>query len=163
MNIFCVDACPVKSAKSLGNKHVLKMIVESAQLLSTAIRVVDPNKTYDGLYKRTHHNHPCSIWLRKSKQNFQWLHRHGVALLDEYLYRYYKYHKSSTVISLAGTYADLFPDIGLTKFALAMPNEYKVSDPVESYRNYYRGAKKDLLVYTRREPPHWVSDIAERK
>jgi hypothetical protein len=163
MNIFVVDSCPVKSAKSLGNKHVVKMILESAQLLSTAIRVVDPKSEYSGLYKKTHYNHPSSVWARKSKQNFQWLHKHGTALLDEYLYRYFKYHKSSTVISLAGTYADLFPDIGLTKFALAMPDEYKVGDAIQSYRNYYRGAKKDLLVYTRREPPEWLSDLARRK
>jgi hypothetical protein len=161
MNIFVVDYDPVIAAQSLVDRHVVKMILETAQLLSTAVKFYNTN--IEGLYKSCYVNHPCSKWTRESRQNFQWLCKHGNALLDEYSYRYYKYHKSSSIIDLAKSYSELFPDIGLTNFVLAMPNEYKVSNAIESYRNYYRGAKRELLIYTKREPPIWVSDLARRK
>lgn len=91
MNIFATFDCPIKSARYLDNKRVIKMILESAQMLSTAINF------YGGKapYKSTHINHPCSVWVRESRVNYIWLLRHFIALSQEYTKRYGKIHKSS--------------------------------------------------------------------
>ena len=154
MNIFVLDRDIRKCAEYHGNRHCIKMILETAQLLSTAIKLKD--QSVEGLYGISHHNHPCSVWTRKSKQNFMWLAELGMALGEEYTHRYYKTHKSTEVICRAYEYADLFPDIGLTPFAQAMPNEFKHDDAVIAYRNYYRTAKKHLLQYKNRDIPKWI-------
>jgi hypothetical protein len=89
MNIFASDACPIKSAKFLDDKRVVKMVLESAQMLSTALHCVGA----DSPYKPTHKNHPCSIWARNTKKNYIWLYKHFIALLQEYTNRYGKIHK----------------------------------------------------------------------
>jgi hypothetical protein len=110
-------------------------------------------------YKITHKNHPCRLWIDKSKSNFEWLKELGLCLCKEYTYRYGKVHKSQAIIS--DTYCPItIPDGKLTPFAQAMPNEYKDKDPVKAYRNYYRHAKQELLIYTKRKPPEWLADIA---
>ena len=104
MNIFVTDPDPVISAQTLCDKHVVKMVLESAQMLSTAWR--EPNdlrstefssKYADEheLYKTAHPNHPCSIWVRQARENYKWLYRHFVALCDEYTHRYGKSHASA--------------------------------------------------------------------
>lgn len=157
MNIFVLDSDPEMCAQYHADKHVVKMILETAQLLSTAIRLTGGNYGY----KATHKNHPSNIWARQTKQNFYWLQQLGISLLAEYTYRYNKKHKSASVILCAS--ADTIPDGNLTPFAQAMPDEYKNNDAVQAYRNYYVGAKRKMLVYTRRKPPIWLSDFATYK
>lgn len=148
MNIFVLDKCPVKAAQMQCNKHIVKMILETAQLLCS---IYEPGTAP---YKRTHYNHPCAIWTRESLSNYMWLINHGYALCDEYLYRYSKRHKSADVIHWCHDNIKL-TDKGLTPFPKCMPDEYKVEDVVQSYRNYYKGAKKDIAKWTKRNVPDW--------
>ena len=92
MNIFVVDYNPVRAAKMLCDQHVVKMPLESAQILCAAY------EQEKAPYRRTHYNHPCTIWTRTSKENYLWLIDHGLALCHEYTYRYQKVHKSEEVI-----------------------------------------------------------------
>lgn len=115
MNIFITDKCPIKSAKHLDDKRVNKMILESAQMLSTACRLhhfSDPK-----LYKRTHINHPCSIWARQNKSNYRWLYDHYVALAHEKIKRTGKSHKSFDELqSILREGINYIPDGYLTEF-----------------------------------------------
>ena len=72
MNIFVTHLDPVKCAQNLDDKRVIKMILESAQMLSTSINVSGGK----GPYKTTHVNHPCSVWVRSSNANYYWLLNH---------------------------------------------------------------------------------------
>lgn len=142
MNIFVLHDDPVLAAKDQCNKHVVKMVLETAQLLCTA--VIETGGTAP--YRATHKNHPCAIWARESKANFNWLKRHGLALAAEYTYRYGKTHKSAAIIEELED--DTIPDGELTPFALAMPDECKmIGDPVLSYRKYYKQAKADIAEW----------------
>lgn len=162
MNIFVLDADPILAAQYHCDKHCVKMILETAQLLSTAVRI--NAKTTEQLiygYKATHKNHPCAIWCRQTRDNFIWLKQLGIALSNEYTYRYGKIHKSTPIIQNA---PEECINAGLlTSFVQAMPNEYKNNDPVKAYRDYYVGAKYNILTYTYRKPPEWINNIATFK
>lgn len=151
MNIFVLDESPVVAAQSQCDKHVVKMVLETAQLLCSAFP--------DGVapYKKTHVNHPCAVWTRESLDNFMWLGVHGSALAAEYELRYGKRHKSEEVIAwcLANHDRARLESKGLTPFALAMPEEYKDDDAVLAYRRYYRGAKAGIATWKVREVPAW--------
>lgn len=173
MNIFVLNKNPIISAKMLCNSHVVKMILESGQMLSTAHRVLDGKETIvvennrkkkkyvlednileDVLYTATHINHPCNIWARESIQNYNWLYDHFCSMCDEYTYRYGKIHKSD--FKLRKVLMKLPRNIqneDLTTFALAMPDEFKKECPVESYIEYYKKDKKHLFAWTKREIP----------
>ena len=159
MNIFVLSKNARKCAKYHCNKHVVKMILESAQLLCCAHIVLD-NSTVIGtveLYKLTHKNHPCSIWVRASSANYKWLYQLFIHLCEEYTHRYGKTHlceqKFKDVLCNVPVNITVGP---MTPWAQAMPEEYKSEDPVESYRTYYINDKADMCVWTRRETPYWV-------
>jgi hypothetical protein len=151
MNIFVLGKDPVLAAQNQCNKHIVKMVLETAQLLCS------PFEAGTAPYKRTHFNHPCAIWVRQSRDNFLWLCKHGKALSDEYTYRYRKNHKSLAVISWCEERVDnlSFLNNGMTPFPQAMPSQYKRDDPVEAYRAYYIGEKKSFAVWSQRLPPSW--------
>ena len=157
MNIFVLDENPIPCAVYHADKHVVKMILEHAQLMCTAHHLYpNENHDYEIPYKATHHNHPCAKWVRESKQNYQWLYSLTYELNEEYMYRYKKNnpHKSwSAVEDLP--YPDI-PDIGMTPFALAMPDECKMDNAVDSYRNYYNTHKQHLLKWRDRATPKWI-------
>lgn len=186
MNIFVTDLDPVISAQNLCDKHVPKMIVESAQMLSTAHRLLDgtpekrPSKsgkttqTYysfgderDELYYlAVHKYHPCTTWTTESKANYEWHYRHFKAMGEEYEYRRGRVHL--TYQKLAHLLAEPpknIPDIGLTEFAQAM-NHYpdcKVpGDAVTAYRNYYHAAKPFAKWEWRRPAPDWWKGYMEQ-
>ena len=100
MNIFYLDRDPVIAAQMMCDKHVVKMILESAQMLSTAHRVLDGDEYANkmGLYKMAHKNHPSTIWVRSSERIIEWLWEHYVALMDEYTYRYGKTHATERML-----------------------------------------------------------------
>jgi hypothetical protein len=150
MNIFVLDESPETAAKYHNDRHTIKMILETAQLLSTAVRL----SGVDFGYRITHQNHPCSKWARATKSNFRWLQRLGLALCDEYTYRYGKTHASLNTIKNAPV--ECIPDGPLTTFAQAMPDEFKHENAVVAYRNYYRLAKQHLLKYPKRDKPDWL-------
>ena len=141
MNIFYLDKCPIKAAQVQYNKHVVKMILESAQLLCTAHHCIMGSDA-DVPYKATHRNHPSAIWARRSAENYTWLYRHFIALCEEYTKRYGRTHLSYTkckdkVNILPGA---LFRT-GLTKMPQCMPDKYKDECSVQAYWNYYIGEK----------------------
>ncbi len=151
MNIFVLSQHPVLAAKYQCDKHVTKLTLESAQLLCS------PFKKDTAPYKRTHYNHPCSIWTRQSIGNFKWLVEHGMALADEYTFRYGKIHKSKEVISWCAKNVHLlsFEEYEMTPFVQAMPWEYKNDSVTVAYRGYYIGEKARFAKWTKRKPPAW--------
>ena len=152
MNVFVLDYDPVVAASYLVDKHVVKMVLETAQLLSTAVNLAG----VEAPYKTTHANHPCSLWTRESRQNFNWLVRHGTAIAEEYTRRYGRVHKSESIVRMLSVCSELFPDTSLTPFALAMPDEYKTNDAVESYHAYYMRAKRHIASWKTNRPPWFV-------
>lgn len=153
MNVFVLDADVVKCAQYHLDKHVVKMILETTQLLNNA--AITNVSTYSPIYKQTHKNHPASLWASESRENFEWLSNLGLALCEEYTFRYGKIHKCQPyIVSLKNLHANI-PSKGLTKFVLCMPDQYKASDPVQSYRNYYKGDKAYIAKWTKRDVPNW--------
>ena len=176
MNIFAIESDPAACAKSMVDKHVVKMILETAQLLSTAHRILD-GEEYDGtsksgrkakrwrlyddredhLYSATHINHPSAIWARASNNNYNWLYCHFNALLSEYKHRYGKIHKCHNMWMFLERPPMSIPVGPLTQVTTAMPDEYKVpGNSVASYRNYYKAGKAHLHKWTNREAPAWI-------
>tara|TARA_Y100001973_G_C5179846_1_gene324179 strand:- start:359 stop:835 length:477 start_codon:yes stop_codon:yes gene_type:complete len=151
MNIFVLNTHPEKAAKMQHNKHVVKMVLESTQMLCSAF---DPK--HNPPYKKAYINHPCTVWARTSKENYEWLLLHALSLAIEYTYRYNKEHASEKVIGWCwNNYETLidFPKQGKTTRPLAMPDIYKTDDVVESYINYYIGEKLTNAQWTRRQTP----------
>jgi hypothetical protein len=161
MNIFILDWDVKKCTQYHVDKHVVKMILETAQLLCGVHHVTDEvttkyrTSTDQVPYKLSHKNHPCAIWARKSLSNYLYLCELGLELSKEYTHRYGKRHKSEMVILWCIMNKPNIPDIGFTEPAKAMPDEFKVDSVVESYRNYYMGAKSDLAAWKNREKPFW--------
>lgn len=172
MNLFVLDRDPTIAAQYHHNRHVLKMTIEVAQLLCTAHRILDGElvgKRYihgqhdDILYKETHANHPCAIWVRECDLNYHWTYNLFVALLNEYQHRYKKVHASSKLISILSKEPRNIcrTKYELTPFPQAMPDDVKHEDSVIAYRQYYNkykalaanGAKNG---YKNREIPEWL-------
>jgi hypothetical protein len=152
MNIFILDKDLKKSAQYHCDRHVVKMILEHAQMMSTAVRL----SGIDAGYKITHKNHPCAKWVRESLSNFNWLYDATFYLNLEYRYRFnHKVnHKSFDLIdSLPQPNID---DIGLTPFAQAMPDKYKNENAVIAYRRYYVFEKSHLFSWAKRPVPEWL-------
>jgi hypothetical protein len=161
MNIFFLDDDIKKCAQYHVDKHVVKMILETAQLLCGVHHVTAHDTAHDTAhvpYKLSHKNHPCSIWSRKSLSNYLYLCELGLELCKEYTYRYGKRHKSQDVIEWCLVNRPNIKDVGFTEPAKAMPDEYKVKSVVESYRNYYMGAKSGFAVWKNRERPFWFEE-----
>ena len=158
MNIFYFDSCPIKSAQAQPDKMLVKMPLETAQMLCTAHRELDGDEYADevGLYKKAYLNHPCTIWARKTSKNYKWLLRHFLALGDEYSFRYGKTHKSVEKLyrgldQLPGN----IPLNAMTPIAQAMPDQYKNEDPVKAYRDYCINEKTYAKWDKGRDKPTW--------
>ena len=177
MNIFYLHENPQVSAKMHCDKHVVKMIVESAQLMSTAHRILDgefyygktakghkiqrwkhPNKNVENtLYKASHINHPSAIWVRETIANYNWLYSLFTSLCDEYTHRYGKIHSTDSLLrELLCRPPINIPENGLTKMPQAMPDDVKQEDSISAYRDYYITYKKDFAKWTKRETPGWM-------
>lgn len=155
MNVFYVDRDPVAAARSLCDKHVVKMMLEMPQLLCDAF------PKGDAPYGQTHLNHPSAVWARSGAENYDWLVRHGLTLCDEYRHRYGKDHRSEAVIqwcNFARFYIDL-PDVPFWDPPQCVPPKCREDDTVESYRRYYFAEKSYLARWERgREAPSWYSE-----
>jgi hypothetical protein len=175
MNLFYLDKDVKKCAEYHCDKHVVKMILETAQLLSTTHRVLDGEEyiklsknnrklTYwklndereQVLYQVFGINHPVSLWVRKTSGNYEFALNLFIALNNEYEYRYNKIHKSKELLNLLSILPKNITINEMTSPALAMPEKYFCNDEVESYRNYYRFDKKEILHYTKRNKPDWI-------
>ena len=178
MNIFYLDKDVQKCAEMHVDKHCVKMILEYAQLLSTAHRVLDGNATVGVsasgrkrttyvldsasdsiLYSATHINHPSAVWVRQSESHYRWLFSLWIALMDEYTYRYGKVHASSRLIGyLNKPPKNIKFGNGFDEPTPAMPDHYKVAgDSVQSYKNYYLGDKQRMFSWKKRNQPVWIS------
>ena len=175
MNIFAIDEHPVRAARQMVDKHVVKMILEAGQMLSTSHRVLDGEEYYDRtknnrrikrwrlsderedkLWKASFVGHPCTQWTMESRMNYRWHATHALALCREYTHRYEKIHNSQALIEYLFNREPLNKrEGGLTKFAIAMPDQYKVECSVESYRNYYRGEKAYFAKWKYSYKPVW--------
>ena len=170
MNIFHLSECPVESAVWQHDKHVVKMVLETAQLLSQAVRLVpewQPHFNRRDVYKVTHQHHPSSRWTRRSVPNLFWLAKHGIALSDEYSHRFWRRHKSAAIIHLVADKIGALPAVDtddLTPFAQAMPVEFKrPDDPVAAYRAYYLAEKVHVdsnWTNRRKDLPEWLFHAA---
>jgi hypothetical protein len=181
MNIFVLSENPIEAAQMQCNKHISKMVVESAQMLSTAHRMLDgkqekgPSKSGKTmskkwlhsntemesiLYKAVHMSHPCTIWTTQSDSNYKWHYDHFVALCDEYTYRYEKIHATDKLLrNMLSILPQNIKKGPMTPFALAMkanPECIYENDPVRSYRAFYQ-TKQDRfnMVWSKREVPEW--------
>jgi hypothetical protein len=157
MNIFVLDEDPQVAALYHGDKHVVKMILETAQLLSTAHHCYN-SSIAPLVYKKTHVNHPSTIWVRTNSTNYTWAYALLQSLLKEYTYRYGKIHSTSKLLEKLSHLPEGIPITSkLTPFALAMPNQYKIpGNAVESYRQYYIHEKKSVWSWKNREKPSWM-------
>lgn len=146
MNIFFLHWDPEEAARMLCDKHVVKMVLETAQILSTIS---------GGPYKPTHENHPCVLWAKEAEDNYIWLCKHGLAIAEEFERRYGKVHKSKEVIQEALIYyRRLSLPKGWTTPTLCMPDEFKQEDVVNAYRAYYR-SKKSICSWKFKNKPDW--------
>lgn len=178
INIFFLDNEPEIAAQSMCDCHVIKMVLESAQLLCTCHNELGSSSAYGikpKFYKSTHKNHPCQKWIQKCVANYNWLALHALELCNEYTYRYSKRHKSQNIIEWCN---DNVPDFELhlnsfflvnpeqkrygtwliTDPAQAMPEELQSDDPVRSYRDYYwtkQFTMKKPMLWAKREKPDW--------
>lgn len=186
MNIFYLDNDPDACAEQHCDKHVVKMCIEYAQLLSTAHRVIDGQewegrsvngrkiKRYfledplmnDNVYKACHVNHPSTKWVRESRENYNWLYDMWTSLGREYTHRYGRVHESIRKLEY---YLMLPPDLlekkGFTQPTPAMaayPHCIVEGDSIESYRNFYWEDKREFAKWTRRRIPEWWREY-ERK
>ena len=150
MNIFVLHNNPTTAAQYACDTHVVTMILASAQLLCTVVRVLG----IEAPYRATHKNHPCTIWARQTQQNWNWLIDHALALCTEYTKRYGKIHKSQKHIEWCQSLSIKLPNTGLTPFAQAMPEQYKNTCAVTAYRAYYHGEKASFATW-KTETPYW--------
>lgn len=172
MNIFFLSMNPMLAAMMMCDKHIIKMILESAQILSMAYSAILKNQEDAEkklVYKTTKRylNHPATIWAQKSSENFQWLLAHACALLNEHKIRYNpkQVHKSRAIIYFIidefEKIADLFPQQSFTKPPLMMPEECRISsNTVKSYRYFYRHDKSDFAKWQKiRKQPSWWDKV----
>ena len=166
MNLFILSMNFQECAEYMFDKHVSKIILEAVQMLCTTIQLVDPDSEihqHTQIYKIAHKNHPVTIWMRMSLDNYLWTLNLVEAMHNEWKFRYNhpadKMHKSYIVAQYLKKYApsvDKFPTQGLTPFALAMPVECKRDDPIEAYRIYYQSSDKQRIAsWKKRGKPSW--------
>lgn len=163
MNIFVLDRDPKKAAIMQCDKHVVKMPVETAQMLASAMRRhgatdIDMPFTKAGTpYGNAHPHHPCTLWAGETQENYRWLVSHGLQLCEEFQNRYGKRHACCDAILHMAKFENYIPEGSLTTFAQAMPDESKCMNPVRAYREYYLTDKVGIASWNkgRRSPAWW--------
>lgn len=154
MNIFYLHSDPCKAAKYQYNKHVVKMILESAQMLCTAHHLLDPCNSDDIPYKVAHKNHPSTIWVRQSAPHYLWLYFHMIELGNEYYKRYGKKHLTITKCEdVLKRYPGGIFNVGFSEPPQCMPDQYKSDSAIHAYWQYYIAEKSNVAgaldnVYT---------------
>lgn len=183
MNIFVLHEDAKIAAQMMCDKHVVKMIIESGQMLSTAHRVLD-GKEYTELsknnrrikrwkmptdfrenllYKASFAGHPCTQWVMRSDKNYYWLAEHAKELCEEYTRRYGKLHKADDMLSYLRYRHPNNIKIteSITPFAQAMPDEYKTLNAVDAYRAYYLGEKTYFAKWKNGNTPKWFREALD--
>ena len=161
MNIFAISGDEttgeidwIQSARDLDNLRVVKMILESCQILSTVLNEQGVKAPYRSFNPR----HPSCLWAAEASENFENLALHCSAMLEEYTERFGKIHKCERVLAtILELYNPLdFPRFSATPLRLAMPPQFKSSNPVKSYRDYY--SQKDNMRYPKEKIPLWLRE-----
>lgn len=159
MNVFVLDESPQKASIYHIDKHVVKQILESAQMLSTAVRL--NNAGDHPVYKIAYAKHPCTIKCTTNRANYRWVLDLMICLSKEFEHRFEKTHKSSKLIEYLSEMTCTIPE-GVIEYAQAMPDEHKNNCAVTAYRNYYRSCKMfnkngaPMGFWTKREKPEWL-------
>lgn len=161
MQIFAVDSDPYLSAQMLCDKHVVKQILESNQLLCAEFW----QQGISAPYRQTHVNHPCRKWIHESQDNFDWLIHHGFSLCREYTYRYKKIHKSQAILQwcLENSHRLNFDSADLTDFAIAISPDkacrsvggFDLLKSTTKYKLYYK-LDKPFAKWQYSERPYWM-------
>ena len=142
------------------DKHVVKMLLETSQLLCTAHRELDDSSFADdaGLYKIAHRNHPSAKWVRESRENYRWAYSLLIALCEEYTLRYGKTHKTQRlgIVDSLHRCPDNILSVAFTDPPQCMPPEFHCDNPVKAYRDYYLGKKMGFAVW-KLKTPDWVT------
>lgn len=159
MNIFVLDYDFKKNAEYHCDKHVVKMITEQNQILST-VHWLSGGKAH---YKPTHIHHPSTKWCLESIENYRWLINSTLALCEEYTYRYGKIHAGEEICLQLAYNEPKIPSKGITKFAQAMPEQYRSNNIVSAYRAYYNGDKQHLFAWKNRNIPNWIKNKIKKE
>ena len=164
MNIFYVHRNPVVAAQMMCDKHVVKMVIETAQMLCTAHTFSKIRARKMGLYLPAHVMHPSTKWVRSSREHYEWTYAHFVALCDEYTHRYDKVHMTDKKLreKLKGV-PEHIVGAGFCDPPQCMFEDVKCADTVEAYRNYYRVYKKNFARWTRRNVPDWFTATDQKE
>ena len=162
MNIFFLDKTPEKSAQYLCDKHIPKMLLESAQMLSTAVRKYEEDTETtplaEPIYKSAYPNHPMTIWVSETLGNFTWALDNAIWINNEYKLRFNKIHKSYKVLKNIIDFElnAHIPEGDFTEPPQCMPDEYRDTDYVTAYRRYYNTDKKYFAKWEKgRQQPEW--------
>lgn len=158
MNIFATSICPTTSAKNLDDKRLIKMVLESAQLLSTAV-FLNSNIIYNDIYKPTHLKHPCTIWASLNRNNWDWLFLHFQSLCQEYTFRFNKKHKTENLLSTLVQYdqyliknKQITPFPNCTKSKILQVDFTTIINPHDAYQQYL------VVKWTHDQPkPRWTN------
>jgi hypothetical protein len=169
MNIFVFNTQPHETARELCDSHIVKMCLETAQILSTVAWRLDPVRAgREGLYKPTHTKHPCVVWAGERRRNFNWLAGYGASLCNEYTLRFHKNHAAERVINLASWYGGPLPNGGRTTFPAVVPSSLRPAqilddqDVIDSYRRYYQHKEhifRRPMRWTNRPRPLWLDEL----
>ncbi len=157
MNRFILDTDPVVAARYHCDKHVVKMIVEEAQMLSTVHRRFGSSD--EQLYRATHRHHPCTLWAGESTANYGWALRLFIELCAEYSRRYKRVHATARLLPALVSPPAGVPVGGLTSFPQAMPEGLRGDDAVVAYRRFYLVEKARFARWTGREVPSWFVPV----
>ncbi len=159
MNVFAVDRDPVRAARALCDRHVVRMTLETAQILCTVARTRFGQRAP---YRATHPNHPCVVWAAARRANWDWLVAHGLALADEYERRFGRVHASRAVIARVARRGPSPSAIRRRQpFAQVLPEQYRGPDAVGAYRRYYAGDKARFATWRPpSRPPRWWPGVA---
>lgn len=153
MNIFVLDRNIRKCARYHCDQHVVKMTLESVQILCTVLN----ERGVSTPYKSTHSQHPCVLWAAASSDNFLWLRELAMELNREYRYRYARTCDHGALAALPDISLGNWSPSGLTEFVQVMPQQYRYkNNPVRAYRAFYRGQKARFARWTKRRPPSWM-------
>ena len=154
MNIFLLDYDHKICAQYHCDKHVVKMPLESTQMLST----VHWRHNAEGPYLAVHQKHPCTLWAGQTVENYKWLWRLGMALCKEYTFRYEKTHACERVLAILRCPPVELTARGVTKHPQAMPDEYKSPTSLVAYQQYYIGEKARLCTWKKRKVPPFMEE-----
>ena len=165
MNIFVLDEDPATAAVMQCDRHVVKMPLEAAQMMASAMRrygatdIDMPLNKAGKPYGNAHPHHPCTMWAGEFRSNYRWLAKHGLALCAEYTHRYGKVHACQQAILHMTRFESYFPGRGsvrVSSFAQALPDGCKMPNAIDAYRRYYINFKDHIAKWNRGRPaPDW--------